>query len=147
MTDFSKILDKAKELEVKMKESQEKIRNIQVEGTSGVNSVKVILNGDGEMIKLEISPEKIKISFNDRLDKEFIKNLSSKLYEWTNERWIILLSKENGAPSKKEEEIILKKRIVDDVKKSEVYKKVLEFFPDAELVDIKKNVEKNEKND
>ena len=91
--------------------------------------------------------KKIKISFNDRLDKEFIKNLSSKLYEWTNERWIILLSKENGAPSKKEEEIILKKRIVDDVKKSEVYKKVLEFFPDAELVDVKKNVEKNKKND
>ena len=59
MTDFSKILDKAKELEVKMKESQEKIRNIQVEGTSGVNSVKVILNGDGEMIKLEISSETI----------------------------------------------------------------------------------------
>jgi len=52
-----------------------------------------------------------------------------------------------ATPSKKEEEIILKKRIVDDVKKSEVYKKVLEFFPDAELVDIKKNVEKNEKND
>ena len=91
--------------------------------------------------------KRIEISFNEKLDKEFIKNLSSKLYEWTNERWIILLSKENGAPSKKEEEIILKKRIVDDVKKSEVYKKVLEFFPDAELVDIKKNVEKNEKND
>ena len=91
--------------------------------------------------------KKIKNSFNDRLDKEFIKNLSSKLYEWTNERWIILLSKENGKPSKKEEEIILKKRILEDVKKSEVYKKVLEFFPDAELVDIKKNVEKNEKND
>ena len=59
MTDFSKILDKAKELEAKMKESQEKIRNIQVEGTSGANSVKVILNGDGEMIKLEISSETI----------------------------------------------------------------------------------------
>ena len=60
MTDFSKILDKAKELEEKMKESQEKIKNIKVEGTSGANSVKVILNGDGEMIKLEISPETIK---------------------------------------------------------------------------------------
>ena len=60
MTDFTKILDKAKELEEKMKESQEKIKNIKVEGTSGVNSVKVILNGDGEMIKLEISPETIK---------------------------------------------------------------------------------------
>ena len=60
MTDFNKILDKAKELEAKMKESQEKIKNIQVQGISGSNSVKVTLNGDGEMIKLEISPETIK---------------------------------------------------------------------------------------
>ena len=57
MTDFSKILDKAKELESKMKESQEKIKNIEAEGTSGTNSVKVKLNGDGEMIELKISPE------------------------------------------------------------------------------------------
>ena len=57
MTDFSKILDKAKELEAKMKESQEKIKKIEVVGISGANSVKVILNGEGEMIKLEISPE------------------------------------------------------------------------------------------
>ena len=57
MTDFSKILNKAKELEAKMKESQEKIKNIEAEGTSGTNSVKVKLNGDGEMIELKISPE------------------------------------------------------------------------------------------
>ena len=60
MTDFNKILDKAKELEVQMKKSQEKIKNIQVEGISGANSVKVTLNGEGEMVKLEISPETIK---------------------------------------------------------------------------------------
>ena len=60
MTDFNKILNKAKELETKMKESQEKIKNIQVQGISGANSVKVTLNGDGEMVKLEISPEIIK---------------------------------------------------------------------------------------
>ena len=60
MTDFNKILDKAKELETKMKESQEKIKNIEVEGTSGANSVKVKLNGDGEMIELKISPETIR---------------------------------------------------------------------------------------
>ena len=58
MTDFKKILDKAKELESKMKESQEKIKKITAEGTSGANSVTVILNGEGEMIKLNIS-EKI----------------------------------------------------------------------------------------
>ena len=60
MTDFTKILDKAKELEKKMKESQEKIKNIMVEGTSGSNSVKITLNGDGEMIKIDISPETMK---------------------------------------------------------------------------------------
>ena len=59
MTDFTKILDKAKELETKMKESQEKIKNITAEGVSGTNSVKVTLNGNGEMIKIDISPETI----------------------------------------------------------------------------------------
>tara|TARA_B100001173_G_C15907755_1_gene512755 strand:+ start:398 stop:715 length:318 start_codon:yes stop_codon:yes gene_type:complete len=58
MTDFTKIIDKARELESKMKESQEKIKKITAEGTSGANSVTVILNGEGEMIKLNIS-EKI----------------------------------------------------------------------------------------
>ena len=60
MTDFSKILDKAKELEAKMKESQKKIKKIKAEGVSGSNSVKVILDGDGEMEKIEISDEILK---------------------------------------------------------------------------------------
>ena len=60
MTDFTKILNKAKELEAKMKESQEKIKNIKVEGMSGANSVKVTLNGDGEMTQIDISPETMK---------------------------------------------------------------------------------------
>ena len=60
MTDFNKILDKAKELETKMKESQEKIKKIKVEGVAGSNSVKVILDGEGEMQKIEISDEILK---------------------------------------------------------------------------------------
>jgi len=60
MNDFSKILSQAKELEIKMKESQEKIKNITVEGISGANSVKVILNGEGEITKIDISPETLK---------------------------------------------------------------------------------------
>tara|TARA_B100000614_G_scaffold194168_1_gene175380 strand:+ start:216 stop:533 length:318 start_codon:yes stop_codon:yes gene_type:complete len=60
MTDFSKILDKAKELEAKMKESQENIKKIRVEGVSGSNSVKIILDGDGEMQKIEISDDILK---------------------------------------------------------------------------------------
>jgi len=57
MTDFNKILDKAKELEAKMKESQENIKKIRVEGVSGSNSIKVILDGEGEMQKIEIADE------------------------------------------------------------------------------------------
>ena len=60
LTDFTKILDKAKEIEAKMKESQEKIKNIKIEGVSGSNSVKVTLNGDGETVKIDISPDIIK---------------------------------------------------------------------------------------
>jgi DNA-binding YbaB/EbfC family protein len=60
MTDFTKILDKAKELEAKMKESQENIKKIRVEGISGANSVKVILDGEGIMQKIEISDETLK---------------------------------------------------------------------------------------
>ena len=60
MTDFSKILDKAKELELKMKESQQKIKDIRVEGVSGSNSVKIILDGDGEMQKIELSEDIMK---------------------------------------------------------------------------------------
>tara|TARA_A100001388_G_C28308267_1_gene284112 strand:- start:81 stop:398 length:318 start_codon:yes stop_codon:yes gene_type:complete len=61
LTDFNKILEKAKELEAKVKESQEKIKNIKVEGSSGGGDVKLVLNGDGEIQSLFIS---------DRLFKE-----------------------------------------------------------------------------
>ena len=57
MTDFTKILDKAKELESKMKESQERIKGIKAEGVSGSNSVKIILDGEGEMQSIELSDE------------------------------------------------------------------------------------------
>ena len=60
MTDFNKILDKAKELEAKMKESQEKIKNIEVTGTSGSHSVRILMNGENEMIKINLSDEVMK---------------------------------------------------------------------------------------
>ena len=60
MTDFSKILDKAKELENKMKESQEKIKNISATGISGASSVKITLNGDGEVTNINLSDDILK---------------------------------------------------------------------------------------
>ena len=69
MTDFAKILEQAKNLQNKMKESQDKIKQIQVEGISGGGSVKVALNGDGEMTNLNIDPDILKES------KEIIQDL------------------------------------------------------------------------
>ena len=60
MNDFSKILEKAKEVEAKMKESQEKIKQIEVIGVSGGNAVKLTLNGEGEMINLDLSDQVLK---------------------------------------------------------------------------------------
>ena len=60
MTDFTKILDKAKELELKMKESQNRIKELKVEGVSGSNSVKITLDGEGEMQSIELSEEILK---------------------------------------------------------------------------------------
>ena len=89
---------------------------------------------------------RIEISFNDNLDKDFVKDLSTKLYDWTNKRWIITFSKSKGQMSVKEKEKNLKKDLIDKAKQSELYKKVMEIFPDAELVDVKFN-NKEEEND
>ena len=87
MTDFSKILDKAKELESKMKESQEKIKNINVTGISGGNSVKVTLNGEGEIINLDISSEILKEdkTIVEDLIKAAFSNAKSQLKSKTSE--------------------------------------------------------------
>ena len=99
MTDFTKILDKAKELESKMKDSQEKIKNIQVEGISGSNSVKVRLNGDNEMIKINLSDEVMK---EDKVIIEDLilaahNNAKSKLKSKTSEE-ILRSTSEFGIP-------------------------------------------------
>ena len=90
------------------------------------------------------SEGRMEIAFNENLDKDFIKDLSNKLYNWTNKRWIISLSKKDGAISKKQEEQINKKKLFEDAKKSKVYKKVLETFPDAELINIEAYEDKDE---
>ncbi|MFL2892643.1 MAG: DNA polymerase III subunit gamma/tau [Candidatus Pelagibacter sp.] len=81
---------------------------------------------------------RMEISFNDNLDKDFIKELSNKLFEWTGNRWIITLSQKKGEISMKEKDQINQRQIFDEVKKSNIYKKVLEILPDAELIEVKK---------
>jgi len=81
--------------------------------------------------------QRIEISFNEDLDKQFIKILSSKLYEWTSNRWIITLSKKKGEFSKNEKKINLRKNLLEEAKKSIIFKKIIDTFDDAELIDVK----------
>jgi len=79
---------------------------------------------------------KIDISFNERLNKSFIKNLTEKLLLWTGERWIISLSKNNDAKSIYEKNMEKKSSKLEDFKKSDIAKQIEEAFPDAKLIDI-----------
>ena len=87
---------------------------------------------------------RIEIAFNEDLDKDFIKELSTKLYEWTNQRWIISLSKKEGLKTRKQEEKINKEKMFEDVKKSKIYNEIVKILPDAELLEIKKNKKEND---
>ncbi len=80
----------------------------------------------------------IEISINDKLNKNFIKDLSEKLYDWTNNRWLISFSKEKGAMSEKEKKHNLKKKNITEYKSSSEYKNLLKVLPDIELTDIEK---------
>jgi DNA polymerase-3 subunit gamma/tau len=79
---------------------------------------------------------KIDICFNEKLNKNFIKNLTEKLFSWTGERWIISLSKNNEAKSVYEKNLENKNHVIEEFKKSKVTKDIQKAFSDAKLVDI-----------
>ena len=96
--------------------------------------LKYELEKNVNLVKFE--KNRIEISFNESLDKDFVKDLSSKLFEWTGERWIITFSKLKGQMSVKDKEKNQKKKLIDEMKNSEIFKSVMDKFPDAELIDV-----------
>ena len=88
---------------------------------------------------------RMEISFNDSLDKNFVKELSLKLFEWTNQRWIITFSKEKGEISIKDKQKNKRVFLIDKAKQTNLYKTVLEKFPDANLVDVISDEDKDNK--
>jgi DNA polymerase-3 subunit gamma/tau len=79
----------------------------------------------------------IDISFNEKLNKNFIKNLTEKLVLWTGDRWIISLSKNTDAKSFYEKNLENKTNRIDEFKKSKTAQDVQKAFPDAKLIDLK----------
>ena len=81
---------------------------------------------------------RIEISFNESLDKNFVKDLSLKLYEWTNQRWIISFSKLQGEIPVNQMKSLKNKKALEEAKVSDIYKKFLKSFSDADLISKKK---------
>ena len=103
--------------------------------------------GEKKEVKLKYELEKnvnlvkfdkniLEISFNDNLDKNFVKDLSNKLLEWTGERWIISFSKIKGEISIKDKQEKKKYELLDSVKKTQIYKYIINKIPDANLISI-----------
>ena len=104
--------------------------------------LKYELENNVNLVKFE--KNLIEISFNESLDKNFVKDLSSKLFEWSGERWIITFSKSKGEMTVKSKKNNIKKSLIDKAKISEAYLNMLEKFPDAELMDVNSKNEGNE---
>ena len=142
---ISQVKNISQEQEVKIENNKE----IKAEEKLNVNSFDQLLKicNEKKDIKLKYELEKnvnlvhfennrIEISFNDNLDKNFIKDLSLKLFEWTGDRWIITLSKSKGELSIKDKQKNQKIKNINSAKQSQIYKNLIEKFPDADLIEV-----------
>jgi DNA polymerase-3 subunit gamma/tau len=156
----TKIIDQIKNISQEEKKNPEIQTEVKAEVKTQINSfdeliaictskkelkLKFELEKNVNLVKFE--KNRIEISFNDSLDKDFVKDLSTKLFEWTKERWIITLSKSKGDLSIREKIENEKKILIEKAKQTEIYKNFMENFPDAELVDVKSISKEDKDND
>ena len=149
INDQSKPIDQIKNIYQEEKSKPEIHKEVKSEKKIFINSLEKLIQTclDKKEIKLKYELEKnvnlvkfeknmIEISFNENLDKNFVKDLSSKLFDWTGERWIISFSQLKGDVSMREKKQKIKRSLMDEAKNSKIYKDVMKNFPDAELTDI-----------
>ena len=130
-------------------EPQVNIDNKKIEDINSFNDlIKVCAKKKEMSLKFELETNvnlvsfeknRIEISFNENLKKDFVKLLSAKLYEWTNNRWIIMFSKNLGEKSIKENKETIKKNEIDDFKKTKEYEKIQSIFKDSKLINVEKD--------
>ena len=156
----TKIIDQIKNISQEEKKNPEIQTEVKAEIKTQINSfdelIAICTNKRELKLKFELEKNvnlvkfeknRIEISFNDSLDKDFVKDLSTKLFEWTKERWIITLSKSKGDLSIREKKENEKKILIEKAKQTEIYKNFMENFPDAELVDVKSISKEDKDND
>ena len=138
--------------EENIKKDIKKFNNFEIEIKSFEDLIKICeqkreiqlkyeLETNVNLVKFEKS--RIEISFNDKIEKNFIKDITKRLFEWTNERWIISLSKEKGNLSIKDNKIKIINKEINEFKATPLYEKIRNSFPDAKLLNIKKNKNKS----
>ena len=145
----SETIDQIKNTVQEKKINQEIKKGVKGEEEFVINSFDQLIEtcAKNKEIKLKYELEKnvnlvsfeknrVEISFNENLDKNFLKDLSLKLFEWTGQRWIITLTKKKGEISIKEKEQKQKAEMFEKVKDSNLYKNLLEKFPDANLIEV-----------
>tara|TARA_B100001063_G_scaffold241362_1_gene268111 strand:- start:1647 stop:3293 length:1647 start_codon:yes stop_codon:yes gene_type:complete len=145
----SETIDQIKNIVQEKKINQEIKKGVKGEEEFVINSFDQLIEtcAKNKEIKLKYELEKnvnlvsfeknrVEISFNENLDKNFLKDLSLKLFEWTGQRWIITLTKKKGEISIKEKEQKQKAEMFEKVKDSNLYKNLLEKFPDANLIEV-----------
>ncbi len=88
---------------------------------------------------VNFSKGNIDISFNEKLNKNFIKILTEKLFQWTGERWIISLNKKIGEKTIFEKKYELKENKINKAKNNKKIKTIIETFGDANLIDVEED--------
>ena len=160
VNDQSKPIDQIKNIYQEEKSKPEIHKEVKSEKKIFINSLEKLIQTclDKKEIKLKYELEKnvnlvkfeknmIEISFNENLDKNFVKDLSSKLFDWTGERWIISFSQLKGDISMREKKQKIKRSLMDEAKNSKIYKDVIKNFPDAELIDVNLNKKEDDADD
>ena len=87
---------------------------------------------------IKFSEGKIDIAFNENLSKNFVKNLSEQLLKWTSKRWVITLTKGKGQKTFLEMQSIKKQELLENEKKSDLYKEFKNVFFDGDLIEVLK---------
>ena len=131
--------DPIKNLSSEIKKNKIEITNFQslIDQANREKEVELKFDLERNVKLVSFNRGKIDISFSEKLNKDFIKNLTEKLLFWTGERWIISLSKNNNAKSVYEQNMEKKTSKIKEFEESDVAKKLASAFPDAKLIDIK----------
>tara|TARA_B100001741_G_scaffold265129_1_gene230414 strand:- start:537 stop:1937 length:1401 start_codon:yes stop_codon:yes gene_type:complete len=137
--------------EENIKKDIKKFNNFEIEIKSFEDLIKICEQKREMQLKYELETNvnlvkfeknRIEISFNDKIEKNFIKDITKRLFDWTNERWVISLSKEKGSLSIKDNKIKTMNKEINEFKATPLYEKIKNSFPDAKLLNVKKNKNK-----